>query len=224
MDRVYIIINIFYLQFYSFDYRDFLLNLDSDVHNVHNVNNNNNSISANENKKLQDELNKYKKENELLKVENNKLKNENEELNKELLSAVSMLSNLENSEKNDNGNNNNFNNINHLKEILKFKDKVISDLRLKLQNNSGNNKNYVDFNKIMVVNFMSSDQAINCGIKCLESETFAQVEEKLYQQYPEYREKNNNFLAKGKVVLRFKKISENSIKDGDRIQLLAMGE
>ena len=72
----------------------------------------------------------------------------------------------------------------------------------------------------MVVNFISSDQRINCGIKCLETDTFAEVEEKLYQQYNDCRETNNNFIAKGKLVLRFKKLSENGIKNGDRIQLV----
>jgi hypothetical protein len=37
----------------------------------------------------------------------------------------------------------------------------------------------------------------------LKTETFAEVEEKLYKRYEEYRETNNNFLAKGNLVLRF---------------------
>ena len=60
----------------------------------------------------------------------------------------------------------------------------------------------------------------NCPIKCLKTDTFAEVEEKLYQRYEEYRETNNNFLGKGKIILRFKKICENNIKDGDKIQLI----
>ena len=54
----------------------------------------------------------------------------------------------------------------------------------------------------------------------MKTDTFAEVEEKLYQQYEEYRETNNNFITKGKIVLRFKKICENNIKDGDKIQLV----
>ena len=78
----------------------------------------------------------------------------------------------------------------------------------------------MDFNKIMVVNFVSIDQKIDFAIKCLVTDTFAEVEEKLYQKYNEYRESNNNFIVNGKLVLRFKKISENGIKDGDKIQLI----
>ena len=86
--------------------------------------------------------------------------------------------------------------------------------------NLGKNQKLVDFNKIMVVNFISMDQKIDCGIKCLETDTFAEVEEKLYQKYNEYRDTNNNFISNGKLVLRFKKICENGIKDGDKVQLI----
>ena len=80
-------------------------------------------------------------------------------------------------------------------------------MKTQLQN-LGKNQKLVDFNKIMVVNFISMDQKIDCGIKCLETDTFAEVEEKLYQKYNEYRDTNNNFISNGKLVLRFKKICE----------------
>ena len=32
--------------------------------------------------------------------------------------------------------------------------------------------------------------------------------------------KNNNFIAKGRLILRFKKICEKNIENGDKIQLL----
>ena len=72
----------------------------------------------------------------------------------------------------------------------------------------------------MVVHFISGDGKINQGIKCLPTDTFAQVEEKLYQIYDEYRDNyNNTFLARGNVIKRFKTMSENNIKNGDKIQL-----
>jgi len=72
----------------------------------------------------------------------------------------------------------------------------------------------------MVVHFISGDGAINQGIKCLPTDTFAQVEEKLYQIYDNYRDNiNNTFLAKGNIIKRFKTMSENHIKNGDKIQL-----
>lgn len=106
-----------------------------------------------------------------------------------------------------------------MKDTIKIKDKEINDLKDKLQK-SGKDKKFVDFDNIIVIDFISSDQNINCGIKCLKTDTFAEVEEKLYQRYEKFRETNNNFLANGKLILRFKKIFENGIKDGDKIQLI----
>ena len=78
----------------------------------------------------------------------------------------------------------------------------------------------MDFNNIMVVHFISRDGRINHGIKCLNTDTFAEEEEKkLYQIYDDFRETNNIFLEKGTIVKRFKKMIENNIQNGDKIQL-----
>ena len=105
----------------------------------------------------------------------------------------------------------------YINQINDLKNKL-NDLNKKISND-GNLKKYVDYNNIMVVHFISGDGRINHGIKCLKTDTFAEVEEKLYQIYDEFRETNNIFLAKGNIVKRFKKMSENNIKNGDKIQL-----
>jgi type II secretory pathway component HofQ len=108
----------------------------------------------------------------------------------------------------------NINEINKLYQIIIEKDNKIKELELKLQKN---NKNKIYIDDMMVVNFMSTDQAINTGIACTADDSFAEVEEKLYQIYDEYRNTNNLLLHKGNMVLRFKKIKENNIKNGDKI-------
>ena len=163
-----------------------------------------------ENNKLIDELNKYRKENEEMKNKIDELKNENKKLNNELIKAQKIISNFKN-------NNQQNININNLNEIIKNKDIEINNLKLQIQNK---NNNFVNFNDIIIVHFISTDQKINCPINCLKTDTFAEVEEKLYQKYEEYRETNNNFIAKGRVILRFKKICENNIENGDKVQLL----
>ena len=163
-----------------------------------------------ENNKLIDELNKYKKENKEMKNTINELKNENKKLNNELIKAQKIISNFKN-------NNQQNININNLNEIIKNKDIEINNLKLQIQNNK---KEPVNFDDIIVIHFISKDQKINCAIKCLKTDTFAEVEEKLYQKYEEYRETNNNFIAKGRVILRFKKICENNIENGDKVQLI----
>ena len=35
---------------------------------------------------------------------------------------------------------------------------------------------------------------------------FVDIEKILYEKYPEYKEKNYNFVSQGKIVLRFKTI------------------
>ena len=86
--------------------------------------------------------------------------------------------------------------------------------------NESEEVNMVNIDDIIVIQFISTDQKINCAIKTLKTDTFAEVEEKLYQKYPEYRETNNNFIFNGKIILRFKTVFENNIQDGDKIQLL----
>ena len=62
---------------------------------------------------------------------------------------------------------------------LKDKEKELNDMNNNLINND-NIKKYVDFNKIIVINFMSGDGIINnIGIKCLKTDTF----EKLKRNY-----------------------------------------
>ena len=69
------------------------------------------------------------------------------------------------------------------------------------------------------VYFTSIDQKINLAIPCIKTDIFAQIEEKLYKQYPEYRETNNYFIANGKIILRFKTIEDNKIGNGLPIML-----
>ena len=84
-------------------------------------------------------------------------------------------------------------------------------------------KQNVYMNDVKVVNFISLAQSIRTGIPCMADDTFAEVEEKLYQMYNEYRNTNTNtntnniLLFQGNTILRFKKISENKIKNGDTI-------
>ena len=167
-------------------------------------------MNTTENNNLIDELYRYQKENEELKNKINLLLTKNLKLENDLAKANKAISNLSsNNQQNDN--------ITNLKEIIKSKDIEINNLKLQLQNNK---KTPVNLEDIIAIQFISTDQRISYPIKCLKTETFAEVEEKLYQKYEEYRERNNNFIAKGRLILRFKKICENQIEDGDKIQLL----
>ena len=181
---------------------------------MNNLENNNLSQQLNEeklnNKKLKEEIQKLNinnnLNNELNTLKNNiqNLKNENNNL-KSLLSNTKQFNQF---------NKININEINKLKQIISQKDKEINNLRLKISDNK------ISMRDVMVVNFLSGDGIIRCGISCLAEDTFADIEEKLYQRFNEYRDTNNILLFKGNQILRFKKVRENNIRDGDTIQVV----
>lgn len=177
---------------------------------------------------LNNEKEKYKqleqKYNQLYTNHQNCINNINQ-LQSEMNRYKNQLANVNLSLNNNNTNlNNEINKLRKQNEILfnqiSIKDNEINNLKLKIENN------YVSQSKVskkdfMVINFVTGDGKImNCGIGCLPDETFAEVEEKLYKIYDEYRNTNSNyFLYGGRTILRFKKIRENKIKNGAVIQL-----
>ena len=132
---------------------------------------------------------------------------------------------IENQQKNQikNSNNQEINTLKdenkNLKEKLNSKENEIKKIKLQIEKNI-KEKELVDINDIMVINFISTDSSVHCGIKCLPTYTFAKVEEELYQFYDDLRNTNNVFTVNAKPILRFKKIKENDIHDGDIVQLI----
>ena len=167
---------------------------------------------------MKKDLDKYKKENEQLKLNLDKYRIENDKLKADLLKANKIISGIQNNQNNNNELKNLRDEYNKLKYELTLKENEIKDLKDKIQNNSIEDMK-VNYKDIMVINFISMDSTVQCGIKCLPTDIFAEVEEKLYQRFDNLRNTNNMFMANAKPVLRFKKIFENNIKDGDVLQL-----
>ena len=117
-------------------------------------------------------------------------------------------------------------NINNYQNIINQKDLELNNLRMQLnnmnnmKNNIQSNNMFINKNDMVSVNFISMDQTVHFSVGCLKTNTFAEIEEKLYKQYPQYRETNNNFLANGMQVLRFKIIAENKIGNGLPVTLV----
>ena len=114
-----------------------------------------------------------------------------------------------------------------MKIQLKDKEKTIELLNTQLFNKinelknvkTKTNNNYDDLveninpgEKIIAALFVSSDQKIQYAIACKNTTPFVRLEEKLYEEYPEYKETNNYFIHNGLVIKRFKTIEENQIK------------
>ena len=155
-------------------------------------------------------LKKSKKENDKLQKQISKLNNKVQYLSNELLNAKLAFFNQANmvkclSELNQEINNRDYN---YRKEI--------NDLKLKLSKYEYDVE--VNLHDMIVINFNSEDGRIRYAMQCLKTETFAQVEEKLYKIYEEYKNTNNKFISNGRNILRFKTVEENNIRNGDTVQ------
>ena len=145
-------------------------------------------------------------------------KNENKQLKNDLVKANKIIENLQKNQK-ENSNVKILHDENkNLKNQLYLKENEINQMKLQLKNNKKNHLYQLD--DIMVINFISTDNSIHKGIKCIETDTFAEVEEKLYQIYDNFRDTNNMFTINGRTILRFRNLKENKIKDGDIVLLL----
>ena len=152
--------------------------------------------------------------------EMNNLKNELSKAKKIIEQQKLTIDELQNKLNNNTNIINNLNNtINNYQNIINQKDIELNNFKAQLNNNNIIKKN-VDFDDIMCVNFISSDQNVHYAATCLKTNTFAEIEEKLYKQYPQYRETNNSFIANGTQVLRFKTIAENKIGNGLPVTLI----
>ena len=161
-------------------------------------NNNIQITNSNEINNLRNELSKAKKIIEQQKLTINDLQNK-------LNNNTTIINNLNNT-------------INNYQNIINQKELELNKFRSQLNNNDI--RKNVDFDDIMCVNFISSDQIVHYAASCLKTNTFAEIEEKLYKQYPQYRETNNSFIANGTQVLRFKTIAENKIGNGLPVTLI----
>ena len=163
-------------------------------------------------KNLMNELNKIKEEIK-------KYKNENKKLKDDLAKANKIIENLKKNQK-ENSNIKILQDENkNLKNQLYLKENEINQMKLQLKNNNKKKPLY-QLDDIMVINFISTDSSIHEGIKCVETDTFAEVEEKLYQIYDNFRDTNNMFTINGRPILRFRNLKENKIRDGDKVLLL----
>ena len=150
-----------------------------------NISNNNNSNNIISKKEIDNLNEKLSKANKIIETQQIKIK----ELENQLNNKDNKIKLLENE-------------INIKNEELK-----------KLKNISFKKEQY-SLDDICIVYFTTTDQRFHLPLKCTKNETFAEVEEKLYKEYPEYRETNNYFISKGKEILRFKTIGDNNIGDG----------
>ena len=108
--------------------------------------------------------------------------------------------------------------IEFLKKDNEKKDEEIHFLKENNQNSK--EKKFISLDQMTCIYFTSIDQRINFPIPCIKSDVFAEIEEKLYQEYPQYRETNNYFVVNGTQILRFKTVEENKISNNMPVMLI----
>ena len=187
--------------------------LESEINRLNNIINQINQNESNQIRKLKDEIEKYKNKCDIYKKEIENLKKENIKLNEELSKSNKIIGAIQNNKIV----NNELNKLRDDNAVLRYqldiKDKEINNLKSK------NKKTKVDIDDIIVIYFTPTDSSFYQEIKCVKTETFAEVEEKLCKEHNELRNTNNMFTVNALPILRFKTIAENNIKDGDVIQL-----
>ena len=103
--------------------------------------------------------------------------------------------------------------IEDLKKLLEEKNSEINNLK----NNNNMITSINSGEKIIGVFFTSTNQDIHRPIPCKNTDTFARIEEKIYNEYPKYKDYNTYLTVNGNTIKRFKTFDENKIKDGDTI-------
>ena len=84
------------------------------------------------------------------------------------------------------------------------------------------NNNSQMMETIIAVNFRSISDNINYPMACKKTDIFLNVENKLYQQFPELKSKNVYFIVNGNTVNKSYTFEQNNIKTGDTILINEM--
>ena len=196
-------------------------NLESQYQNELNKNKELNEIKNNLNSQYQTELNKNKELN--IKIQslniklNSEIKNKESfiEKNKDLTNEINNLKQkcveLENkidNNKNINLNHNNDSLVELYRRIDEYKEKL-SVYPFELLKNE----------KMLSVIIHSNDESLLCSIICKNTEKFNRIEERFYNEYPEYYERDNYFVFNGTIINKFQTLEENKIKNNNIIIL-----
>ena len=160
------------------------------------------------------------KDNELLE-ENKKLKNKIKDLENEIIK-------LKNENKDMKKKLNNYNTlqnkINNLEKEINNKNNEIQNYILQIKNINENKNEITSINPgekiiVLIFNTQASQDIINFGMACKNTDLFVRIEERLYNEFPKYKNYETHFKVNARPILRFKTLEENRIKNNDIISL-----
>ena len=195
------------------------------------IDNLNNTINQLE-KKHSIDIEKFKSDMNRQKEINKELEKLFDEKNKKLQDTIDNLNNTINQLKQEHNNDiekylNDMNKLaeknKELEKLLAIKNKEIDDYIFKLSS-YGVDEKLISFNpgdKIMVVLFVTqgNQDIFNYGLACKSSDLFIRLEERLYHDFPKYRNYETFYMVNTRKIFRFKTLEENQIKNNDIISL-----
>ena len=172
------------------------------------MNDNVNYISQIEELRIQ--LNEEKNNNQKLLIENNNLKEEINRLNMDINKIQEYK-----------------NKIKSLENDLIQKNNEIQQLL-----SQNNNKDKYEITsikpgeKVMSINFVSmgNNDIGHYSLVCKNTDLFIREEERLYEDFPNFKKYETYFEVNGKRIKRFQTLSENNIKDKDIINIFIIEE
>ena len=110
-----------------------------------------------------------------------------------------------------------------LEKLVNEQKQEIDDYIFKLNYLSENNQaiSFKPEDKVISVLFMTqgNQDIINYSMPCKTKDLFVRLEERLYQDFPKYRNVETFFMVNANRILRFKTLEENKIKSNDIISL-----
>ena len=113
-----------------------------------------------------------------------------------------------------------------LEKLVNEQKQEIDDYIFKLNYLSENNQaiSFKPEDKVISVLFMTqgNQDIINYSMVCKTKDLFVRLEERLYQDFPKYRNIETFFMVNANRILRFKTLEENKIKSNDIISLFTI--
>ena len=79
--------------------------------------------------------------------------------------------------------------------------------------------------RAIAINFVSqgNQDIFNYALVCKNTDLFVRLEERLYNEYPQFKNYETYFEVKTNRIKRFKTLDENNIKNGDVINVFIAG-
>ena len=159
---------------------------------------------------MKKQLEEEKRKNNILLNENNNLKSINFSLNNEIQV------------------------LKQYKEKNKLLKEEIYRKNIELQKYQSNN-NYINTSRgitsikpgeiVYAINFVSqgNQDIFNYALPCKNTDLFVRLEEKLYNEFPQFKNYETYFEVRTNRIKRFKTLDENNIKNGDVVNVFIAG-